>query len=59
MAAKKKAVKKKNTNTISGSVGSVTAHLARKIEKLDVDYGREDLNQMAAKINELVEKSNA
>lgn len=28
------------------------------IEKLPIDYGREDLNNMAKKINELIEKAN-
>lgn len=74
MAPRKKANLATNTITYSVTNGGelipfntngdvvrveILADIPTKIEKLSVDYGREDLNNMAKKINELSEEIDA
>lgn len=56
MKAKKTAKSKKIpiAAVIAATVELATAHKGG-IEKLPVDYGREDLNQLAHKINEIID----
>lgn len=58
MAKAKKVVTKKidlSTNTLRMTVPSV---VPTTIEKVSIDYGREDLNNIAKKVNEIIDHLN-